>query len=101
MRDHSMGGFWTACVLDGIAFFIVRDFPPGSGSYLGIYLVGLVGYFGYVAFMKTGRKEGEEESWTNSQVGTGFMVAAVAPIVIVPLFFVFGWIVEISIGQCC
>jgi hypothetical protein len=88
MRDHSMGGFWSACVVEGIAFFFVRNHISGLGRVMGIMVPGLIAYYTYVGLKKS---KDDDSQWSSQDVFIGFLVAVVAGWVPALLSFIFGW----------
>lgn len=71
MGDHSLGGFWSACVIEGISHFFVNG--PCRGIVVVIF--GLIAYYAYVGLKKSGDRN---RLWTGMDVMTGFFAASLA-----------------------
>jgi len=90
VRDHSTGGFWAACVAEGIVFFFLRNHDDDLGRILGVLVLGLLAYFAYVYEKKS--KYGNP-AWTSEEVGYGFLFALYAawvPAILTVIFIFLG-----------
>lgn len=88
MRTLSIVGFFIVCLVEGIAFFYVRDQVSETTRALGIMLPGLVAYFMYLGLIKLIMSNFRLRT---SDILTGFIIAVVAVWVPVLLSIVFGW----------
>jgi hypothetical protein len=86
--DYSKGGFWVACLAEGVVFFFVRNNASGLGRLLGVAVSGLIAYFVYLAYRKS---QAGEALWSGEDIGAGFLVALTAGWVPLLLSLVFGW----------
>lgn len=88
MRNYSIVGFLIVCVVEGIAFFFVRNQISETIRALGIILPGLIVYYLYLALIKS---IGSKSRLKSLDIFSGFIIAIVAVWVPVLLSIVFGW----------
>ena len=88
MRDHSIGGFIFACIIEGI-FYVVMGHPePDYTVMLSIYLAGLIANFLYIGFNKS-VESSEEYLWRNEEIMSCFWAALIAGIAPFVLLFIY------------
>ncbi len=86
MKDFTIGGFVSACIFSGIAYFFTRS-HSGLERYLIHYVVGLIAYFSYVAMMKHNHYD---DHWKSMDIFTAFFSTGFAQWVPGLLILMFG-----------